>query len=679
MQPADFPPLSAPIVTSPKPLSREAAKEHIANYIGHGVKMLTALESQYMKTENKVNTIFEDAKKEIETIKTNLTKKFAEGNDSFSEHEIKDLEKALIEAEKQMVRIIQKSQIKTATAIGTAKADASSKGVSEEGVRSKIETLAKGGIGAKWISFLALVSTTNRVAVKAFEEAKTAMEVASKKDFVKLPVSQVEQDKWAEFQADKKAALERRAGVIGYNGIYRIQVAFDEKTIHKQLKEFSSQKLSGQDREVIEKEFQLPARGRAYIVQSTLIPLNAAFDERFKAGQVFFKNLFGSQGISSTNRREPHLVNGYVTNLTNEGRTIFRGLRHAIASDKYETNKEKRKANSQKAAEELVKAALLLELTDRGLTLEDAVNLKEENRIILNLNSVSLVTPDIPRTVGSKGADERTMLRDQVKAMRRLEKEIRESGVIELDGKKIPVKLNINTFNFGVNAGAVGKFKLHGININLKFLRFGLSKQYKYNQKALQELNTECNAFQGMLEGEKDRSRGTENARARRELRAFDNLVNDINTLMADEHAYLNGDNQYEIGAKILNLTHIMDQKHRELSKKHETSVVGFKGAFNCMSGKDRTGVMDCVAKTFAVMADLNLGQFPTHKELEDGEKRAEFTRIFIPMLLESGSLEVTKTNTGAMGYKVKEEARIFGMDLDKFLQAQGLSVTTAS
>ncbi len=276
---------------------------------------------------------------------------------------------------------------------------------------------------------------------------------------------------------------------------------------------------------------------------------------------------------------------------------------------------------------------------------------------------MSLVTPDSLRTIRSNGANERDMLRDQVKAMRRLEKKTE----IELDGKIIPVKLKLNTFNFGVNAGAVGKFKLLGIKLSSRFLRVGLSKQYKYNQKALKELQRQFLAFKTDDEevGKKTKS-----------------LMDDINRLMEDKHAYLAGDNQYEIGAKILNLTHLIDQEYKKVNKNQaNVPLQGFKAAFNCMSGKDRTGLMDCVAKTFAVMADLN-GAYPDHDQFKgkEGEAtRKQFTAIFVPMLLESGSLEVTRTNTGAMGYKVNEEARLFGMDLDKFLQAQGLAVTTAS
>lgn len=98
------------------------------------------------------------------------------------------------------------------------------------------------------------------------------------------------------------------------------------------------------------------------------------------------------------------------------------------------------------------------------------------------------------------------------------------------------------------------------------------------------------------------------------------------------------------------------------------------------MSGKDRTGFLDAVAKTFALMAEANQGGYPSHKALmEDKMVREQFITILKTVLLESGGLEITEINTGAKGYKVGKEARILGMDPADFLDVQGLSSTTSS
>ncbi len=379
-----------------EPLSRKSVEERIDNHLMHGVKMLKMFKKQNvdalsklfpeenikkLEAQQEISTIFGNAKNEIKTLNEKLNNQFAKGNENISKHEIKNLKKELHQAEKQMARIIQKSQIKTAATLGKATVDATDKGISTEQVKSRIETLAQGGFSAQVISFFALVSKTNRVAIQAFKDAKTAMDASSKTPFTEgNNDSQVEQDKLAEF---KTGALKRRAGVIGYNGIYRIQIAFDEKTIHKQLKEFRSQNLGAQDRAVIEKEFEIPTVQGPTKVQSNLTPLNGAFDAKLGNAQIpstVFTNILGSKGISSANRKEPHLINGWLTSLNKDGNVIFRGLRHAILSDKYETDPRLRKNNSEKAAEELIKATILLELADQGLTLEDAAKLKEEGK-----------------------------------------------------------------------------------------------------------------------------------------------------------------------------------------------------------------------------------------------------------------------------------------------------------
>ncbi|KIC71288.1 hypothetical protein DB44_DZ00010 [Candidatus Protochlamydia amoebophila] len=145
-------------------------------------------------------------------------------------------------------------------------------------------------------------------------------------------------------------------------------------------------------------------------------------------------------------------------------------------------------------------------------------------------------------------------------------------------------------------------------------------------------------------------------------------LLDDITFLMESPKAYLDGDNQYEIGAKIINLSNGMDNIQK-----------GTKCAFNCMSGKDRTGMMDGVAKTFAIMNEIN-GKFPSHEELKsDPEVRKQFREIFVPIMKEMGGLDITRINTGATGYKVGKEAKLAGLPEEEFLEMMGLSKTTSS
>lgn len=600
---------------------------------------------------------------------------------NLSQKEIKNLTEHLKSAEKEIAKLIYNTQIEVAKSISESYV---------EGAGNHVETLIKGGIGAKWIHLLAWISTHQHNIIEAFKASQGLMEAASRKDLPELgeiSTTHVEDDKQAEFaRYQEGGTLDRRAGVIGINGIYRFQALFSEKEVLKQFKSFVAQNISQYERTTLERQMEI--NGKSF--GSQFVPLNKEFDKQTGLAKTVavFTRIFGTKGISSVNRQEPHLINGWESNLHYEGKTIFRALRHAITSDKYEKDPLVRQENSKKAAEELLKAALLQEIASQGLTLEQA----KAKKIQLNFNSVSLVSPDdlrpllnSARTVAPflpKQNDEKKMLLDQILALRSFQK---DEIILELDGIKIPVKVNVQAFNFGVNVGA----------------KLGAENQYQHNVEAMKGFLQQFERFNGEVKKELDRLYAQHtpllNTRENELMRAhlaqkIDDLTKlkesarllmlDIQHLMADKKAYLAGDNQYEIGAKILNLSNVMDQaiKITNKSRVPERSIDGFQCAFNCMSGKDRTGIMDVVAKTFAIMAETNDGIYPSHQQLqEDSKIREQFVQTLQIVLLKSGNLEITELNTNAKGFKVGSEARLLGLPIETFLQAQGLSSTTSS
>ncbi len=90
--------------------------------------------------------------------------------------------------------------------------------------------------------------------------------------------------------------------------------------------------------------------------------------------------------------------------------------------------------------------------------------------------------------------------------------------------------------------------------------------------------------------------------------------------------------------------------------------------------------MLDSIAKAMATIAQSNNGIYPSHEQfMTDMVLRKKFAEILTTYLLESGNIEITELNTGAKGFKVGEEARLFGMPLEDFLNVQGLSSTTSS
>lgn len=644
------------------------AISRVGSLMGHAYKLVASLKTQngvrhqnfpnpiqgvYDKAHFKLNEIHQ---KHNESIRKNPT-------EALNSNGIKNLSKRVKSIQNEIAKVVSQAQIE-------ALVEAS--GALEKNVKSKVATLAQGGLSAGFIRLVACIPKINTCFHRAVEAYKEGMEYLDKasKQVVPQPTNEVDQDRYQEFEAFQagKSQLKRRAGVIGIDGTYRIQAAFSQDTVKKQLDSFIAQSLCDIERKTISKEVSIAVNGEKQTITSHLIPLNSSFDSYLKAPKAIFGKIFGNKGISAANRQEPHLINGWMSTLTKKnGGIFFRAFRHGILADKNESNLEIRAANSKKAAQELLQTALLQEIADRGLTIEQAA----KQTIELNLNSVSLVTPDSLRSIGSGGADEKTMLADQIRALKSFEGKDQKLIIKTADGQEvtIPVQVQVNTFNFGVNAGAVGKLKF------APGLTFGLEVQYEENKKALEGLEKQ---FKKLNIPAKIRSVPGQDASAVRnqlykKLGEAQSLMQDIRTLMNDKKAYLDGDNQYEIGAKIIVLTNLMD-----IIFKH-TGRPGIHVAFNCMSGKDRSGIMDAMGKAFASYAKSHKGHYPTHEELKTQKVQKELSDILIPLLLESGNLEITEINTGAMGYKVESEAKLLGMPLEVFLNVQGLSATTSA
>lgn len=656
------------IISQPLPRSKKAASLRVGNLMGHAAKMLNQLETQHKQigiSAEKLDQIYTNAHEQITKIESRIEGAIQNhGDDGLTKHEIKDLSKQLKSAEKEIGEVVR--NIHTEVAIEAyLKANKGERTEVSSPIFSYLEklvfsTLENNGLGAGFIRLMAKAFGVNQYAVGAFDAMKTA---SSRETLNHLEnESEVDSDKINEF-IKNNGNIDRRAGVIGLNGIYHFQAFFSEKKGYAQFKSFVAQDLTQKERKTIEREITIDEKK----CKSVLVPLNAEFDSHLgENGTPYnvFGRIFGIKGISSTNRQEGHLINGWESNLFVEGKKIFQSLRHAITSDKYEKDPTIREANSKKAAEELLKAALLQEIASQDLTLQKA----STQGIKLNLTSLSLVSPDWVRGNIPGQDDERRMLSDQVSALKSFQRD--QPTEFELDGWKIPVNVKVNAFNFGVNAGALKSTKYKDIGGIL-------AHQYDFNKIALKELTEQSNIFINDIFEKTDPLSDEMQKKINNALL----LLDDINDLMKDKTAYLKGDNQYEVGAKLLVFTGMMDQITPSLNegKAPTEKTSGFKGAFNCMSGKDRTGFMDAVAKTFALIIETG-NSYPSHQALmENQELRGQFTTILKTMLLESGNLDITEINTDARGLKIKKEAGLFGMDIEDFLDVQGLSSTTSS
>lgn len=487
----------------------------------------------------------------------------------------------------------------------------------------QIEQLAKGGIRAFLIRTKALFSSSDKKIVSAFTRVHKEMVVASKADIAIAKLeneTEVQKSQRQEFAKYQDRGTQKRGGVLSVGHTFRFVPSFREDQILKQFQSFCAQRQSLTVRTIIKKELS-NVTIKENPVTSTLIPLNKEFDQLAKLPATFGA-IHGETGSSSAHREGHHLSNAYLSELSTNNRTYYQAIRHAIlSSNPKETNKQQRKEDAQRQAKELLTAAVMKDLMN-GKDIYD----KDYQPTII---STSLVTPFII------SGGERQMWDDQREALS------------AMNGKPTPIKIGdqwisvtpkIHAFNFGVNKGAV--------------FGFGAIKQYFQNRRAIQQLTE---SFKDIPKVYKD-------------YVTANKLLTEIQRLTRTPWSYLGNGNQYEVGAKLISLANILDRMQG-----------GYTGTINCKSAKDRTQILDAVAKTFLTMYENN-GRFPTSEELKTNETlRKEFKQIFATMVKESGGLEITEINTGALGLKVNEMILLCGFTLEELLDIQGAGATAGS
>jgi len=407
--------------------------------------------------------------------------------------------------------------------------------------------------------------------------------------------------------------------------------------IKKQIKSFHAQNISQKtERKTIEHTITQKA-GVTGNVTAKIIPLNSEFDKSKGTSSVFGR-IFGSKGLSSMNRFEPHVVNAAETSLEKNGKPLFTGLRHAILSNKLEKDPKVRAENSRAMAKEVVHAAVMQQIKEQGGSIPQT---SAEHPLVMDFMSVSLVTPDLLSKAKDAKISERVMLKDQENALKSL------SGLQEfkIGNETVFVEVNPMPFNYGVNAGAVGEIK------PLLNKKLGLDRQHTLNQESFKKLEGRVNNFladESLAPGQKE---------------SLNSLWKDIQEMGKTKSSYLDGGNQYELGAKLLILSNLLNRTNQ-----------GSKCAFNCKSGKDRTGEMDSMVKAFVLLGD-KYGKIPTNQEFRQSEPlREEFVETLVTLLKEGGGLDLADMNTGVRGYKLSNEAKVWGMKDEDFREIQGLS-----
>ncbi len=603
-------------------------QRRVDNLAGHAVNMLKKLKGQNEQgaTAEKTQEVFKQCLNDIQNLKNiqtlaSTSKKTGQADTAKTPKEIRAAAKKFKKEMKGFEKSIAKIMLTYQMAVLKEHAKlslASTETTLTKDRQKQIDRFAKGGIRAFWIRTKALFFSSDAAIVKAFAYAQTKMLEASKTDIAKPEkATEVQQSQLKEFTEYQKTGKQKRDGVLSVGHTFRFVPNLRQDKILKQFKAFCAQSQSLIVRTTIKKELSNVEIEHAKVT-STLTPLNKKFDALTQAPGSTFEKIHGDTGSSSAHREGHHLSNAYLSELSTGKKTYYQAIRHAIlSSNPKETNKKQRKADALQQAKELLTAAVMKDFHN-GL---DITASGYRPTII----STSLVTPFLI------SGGERQMWNDQREALSSLNG---QPTTIQIGDKSIPVTPNIHAFNFGVNKGAV-KFGLGAIT------------QYFQNRRAIAQLE---NSFKNFSPTDANYATAKQ-------------LLGEIRRLTQTPWSYLGNGNQYEVGAKLICLA----------------NMLGYTGAINCKSAKDRTQILDSVAKTFMTMYAQS-GKFPTSEELKtDKPTRENFKQIFATMVKESGGLEITEINTGALGLKVDEMVLICGFSLEELLDIQGTSATAGA
>ncbi|EEN5776709.1 type III secretion system effector inositol phosphate phosphatase [Salmonella enterica] len=327
--------------------------------------------------------------------------------------------------------------------------------------------------------------------------------------------------------------------------------------------------------------------------------------------QDIFPSAYQGKGVCSWDTKNTHHANNLWMSTVSahedgKDKTLFCGIRHGVLSPYDVKDPLLRQTGAENKAKEVLTAALFSkpELLTRALEGE-AVNLK--------LVSVGLLTAS--NVLGKEG----TMVEDQMRAWQSLTQpgKMIHLKIRNKDGElqTVKIKPEIAAFNVGVN------------ELALK-LGFGLKTSDSYNVEALHQLlgnDLRPEAKPGGWVGDWL-------AQYPDNYKVVNILARQIKDIWKNNLHHKDGGEPYKLAQHLAMLANEIDAVP----------------AWNCKSGKDRTGMMDSEIKRETISLHqthtLNApGSLPDRSGQE----------IFQKVLLNSGNLEIQKQNTGGAGNKV--------------------------
>lgn len=366
----------------------------------------------------------------------------------------------------------------------------------------------------------------------------------------------------------------------------------------------------------------------------------------------------GINGIPCSAKRSPHLTNLCKTQLTDTNdRVLFEGYRHGIVDANGIEDETTRTEYGKNRAQELL-ATIVSDKYANAITMGQGSS--KDNPIELTINSLSLVTP-WAITDGEMQENQATAL----KGLCNNGKPYSITVKINNENKQVFVKPSVNTYCFSTNlAGhgvALAKKVWHNGNSSYNNASFNelFGNDVKTRPATTDKLNSNINGLD-VYSYDKFIEKFQDDAHRNTSLGKFLATANEADKkkayilyseiqLLKQERRYSATDaDLFALPARIAMLS----------------NLVGEITCFNCMSGKDRTGMLDVRAKALAARIDTINDGFDVEsflkndssivKSLIKKEPYSDDDRKNVTTIAQDGgNLEIQQYNTGIKGSKV--------------------------
>ena len=423
-------------------------------------------------------------------------------------------------------------------------------------------------------------------------------------------------------------------------------------------------------------------------VTSTITPANGSVTGEVTSDTMTARGTTGTT-CQSNHDISDRAANVQMTSLTRAGKTIFSGVRHAILATKSPKPSDvmvkiegeskpisdlgkdelksllkdnlfespdiigKLEAKLEKGDLKSVQKALAKQVSNHNKALDilrtvvvqrliENSELPKDGVISLHLTSQSLVTPDNLRSMFGLKYQEKQMLAEQTQALGLLSKlspedktallqDIKVGGKSLADSGVTDIAISTSTFNFGVNEGEA----------------YGRANQAEQNVQAMKSLKSQ------VAKARADLKKTADDPVSAKQIKLLDTLEQKVDKEFAKFQSL--------DGAKLAN-PYALPALVAALNKEAGGSL-----CFNCMSGKDRTGMHDVMTKIFMTHlenvkesgGDVGKAVQYFDRMVDDQAFRTENQELNRDMLFKSGNREVQQENTTGWGYKLKGDMKL--------------------